>query len=87
MDPKAGKDEFRKLWMRPMSILVINGNLKHAGSANKSGKVIKKFFLYLDPCGKSRRDSVLKAKENFSKKGEETSGNYIFFDQYSKIAE
>jgi hypothetical protein len=87
LDPKAGKDEFRKLWMRPMSILVINGNLKHAGSANKSGKVIKKFFLYLDPCGKSRRDSVLKAKENSSKKGEETSGNYIFFDQYSKIAE
>jgi hypothetical protein len=88
LDPKAGKDEFRKLWMRPMSILVINGNLKHAGSANKSGKVIRKFFLYLDPCGTSRRDAVLREQENCSsKKSKEKLGNYIFFDQYSKIAE
>jgi hypothetical protein len=78
LDPKADKDEFRKLWMRPMSILVINGNLKHAGSANKSGKVIRKFFLYLDPCSGSRREAVLKGSK-------EKTRNYIYFDQYSKM--
>jgi hypothetical protein len=70
------KGEHKKLWMRPMSILIINGNLKHAGSNNKSGKVTRKFFMYLDPCLGSRKKFVT------SENGKISADNHIFFDQY-----
>lgn len=62
----------------PMSLLVISGDLKHAGSANPSNtKRTRKFFLYLDPFAGVRERAVNSKKYK---------GGYVFFDYSCKTA-
>jgi hypothetical protein len=58
----------------PMGLLVISGDLKHAGSANPSNKRTRKFFLYLDPIAGVRERAVKTGNK----------GGYVYFD-YSCI--
>ena len=61
-----------------MSLLVISGDLKHAGSANPTDKRTRKFFLYLDPLAGVRERAV---------KNKKYGGGYVYFNQYQKTVE
>lgn len=67
--------DFQQIHIPPMSILIIKGNLKHAGSPNKSMCKVRKFFLYLDPC---------KGCRMLGKFGESGDDNYIHFDAHHR---
>lgn len=64
----------QQIHMPPMSILMIAGNLKHAGSPNTSTETVRKFFLYLDPCAGCRMRGLFG----------DSNDNYIHFDAYHR---
>jgi hypothetical protein len=84
---EEGTWNHRTLKMIRMSILIISGDLKHAGSSNKSGKVIRKFFLYLDPCRNCRLKHVTNEVELCNGKATKKKDNYIYFDSYFRLPE
>ena len=57
-----------------MSIVVIRGDLIHAGSANTSGEIIRKFFLYLDPKPLCRNQG-----RHLNENGQIVNVNFIYF--------
>lgn len=67
--------EYLTLIIPPMGLLVIRGDLKHAGSANTTGTKIRKFFLYLDRCKGCRMQGEF---ENGAR------DNVIYFDSHSR---
>jgi hypothetical protein len=68
---ETGEYEFISLPF--MSIMVITGDLVHAGSANQTGSVTRKFFLYLDPRRDCRNQGV------FMEGQDEERDNFIYF--------
>jgi hypothetical protein len=73
---KTGK--YRFITLPAMSIVIISGDLVHAGSANCSGAVTRKFFLYLDPHPHCRNLGT------FLVNGEYINDNFIWFGSYNK---
>jgi len=65
--------DFAKLIIPAMGLLVIRGDLKHAGAENNSGNLIRKFFLYLDPCRGCRMQGECDDGEK---------ANVIYFDEF-----
>jgi len=67
--------EYVTLIIPPMGLLVIRGDLKHAGCANTTGNMVRKFFLYLDRCKGCRLQGEF---ENGAR------DNVIYFDSHSR---
>jgi hypothetical protein len=83
LDTYTESGNHNRISMGKMSITIMSGDLKHAGSANGLSRVVRKFFMYLDPCKGCRLKWV--TKEIVS--GENVSGtdNTIFFDSFSYL--
>jgi hypothetical protein len=64
---------FNYLPLPAMSIVIITGDLLHAGSANMSGAITRKFFLYLDP------HPLCRNLGTFKQKGKLVKDNFIYF--------
>jgi hypothetical protein len=64
---------FESIILPAMSIVIITGDFLHAGSANKSGAITRKFFLYLDPHVECRNQGT------FLDNGKYVKDNFIYF--------
>jgi hypothetical protein len=69
---------YKTLPLPAMSIVIIRGDLVHAGSANSSGVKTRKFFLYLDPHPDCRMKGVFKEGKGY------VQDNLIFFGSTRK---
>jgi hypothetical protein len=72
LDPITGESYF--LPLPAMSIVVIRGDFIHAGCANNSGAITRKFFLFLDPCPLCRNQGRCQEIN-----GEIVNVNFIYF--------
>jgi hypothetical protein len=77
IDNKSG--QYRFITLPAMSIVIISGDLIHAGSANSSGAITRKFFLYLDPHPLCRNLGIFKEGKNT------VNDNHIWFGDYYKL--
>jgi hypothetical protein len=66
--------EYVYISLPAMSIVIITGDYIHAGSANTTDMLTRKFFLYLDPRSECRRLGVFKEG-----KGRLVNDNFIYF--------
>jgi hypothetical protein len=72
LDPSTGESFF--LSLPAMSIVVIRGDLIHAGCANYSGAITRKFFLFLDPLPLCRNLGNSQQED-----GKTATGRFIYF--------
>jgi hypothetical protein len=70
--------EYVYISLPAMSIVIITGDLVHAGSANLSGSVTRKFFLYLDPRPFCRNQGIFKEGKGV------VNDNFIYFGSSRK---
>jgi hypothetical protein len=78
LDNYTTNGEHNKIAMEAMSITIIAGDLKHAGCANGFDSVVRKFFMYLDPCRGCRLEWV--SRELVLGEKVSVADNKIFFD-------
>jgi hypothetical protein len=79
LDPSTGESYF--LSLPAMSITVIRGDFIHAGCANNSGAITRKFFLFLDPKEHCRNQGSCQEIN-----GEISNINFIYFGTSSSVA-
>jgi hypothetical protein len=77
IDNKTG--QYRYVRIPAMSIVIISGDLIHAGSANCCGVATRKFFLYLDP------HPLCRNLGTFLENGKVVKDNFIWFGDYYKL--
>lgn len=73
----------RQITIEPSTILIIDASLKHAGPANSSATVVKRMFLYCDPCDGFRNTHVFHDLLPNGKQVE-VCENGIYFSEHSE---